>query len=120
MAWRVPFVQSQGMLRSWVLSHLGRLKESRGIIQTCLQQACIKCLPEVFTPALNLAALTCHIDVMCLVAAASSADECGAGDGEDPRATLILTLLLGALDQPAPNLTHLLAGFNYDAGKVPD
>jgi len=61
--------------------------------------------------------MLCH--VLCLTAAARSGDEGGMGGGEDPRATLILTLLLGALDQPAPNLTHLLAGFNYDAGKVP-
>ncbi len=41
----------------------------------------------------------------------------GAGvEGEDPRASLLLDLLLGALDQPPPNLTHLLTGFNLDAG----
>lgn len=41
----------------------------------------------------------------------------GSGElGADPRASLTLELLLGALDQPSPNFTHLLCGFNFDAG----
>lgn len=41
----------------------------------------------------------------------------GGEGGGDPRAALVLQLLLASLEQPAPNLAHLLCGFDFDAGK---
>lgn len=44
--------------------------------------------------------------------------EGGTGEeGADPRAALVLQLLLASLEQPAPNLTHLLCGFDFDSGQ---
>jgi hypothetical protein len=45
-------------------------------------------------------------------------DDSSGGDVEitDVRASLILNLLLQAVDYPAPNLTHLLLGFNVVEG----
>jgi hypothetical protein len=45
-------------------------------------------------------------------------DDSLGGDAEatDVRASLILNLLLQAVDYPAPNLTHLLLGFNVVEG----
>ena len=40
----------------------------------------------------------------------------GGEDGGDPRAALVLQLLLSSLEQPTPNLTHLLCGFDFDSG----
>eukprot|EP00887_Chlorella_sp_A99_P002898 scaffold6.g2898.t1 len=37
-------------------------------------------------------------------------------EGGDPRAALVLQLLLGALEQPLPNLAHLLCGFEAESG----
>lgn len=42
--------------------------------------------------------------------------EGGEGSG-DPRAALVLQLLLASLEQPAPNLAHLLCGFDFDGGE---
>lgn len=50
-------------------------------------------------------------------AAAAAEGDGGDGDGGDPRAALVLRLLLASLDQPAPNLAHLLCGFDFDAGE---
>jgi hypothetical protein len=49
--------------------------------------------------------------------AVCAGDEAG-GEGGDPRAALVLRLLLVSLErQPAPNLAHLLCGFDFDAGE---
>ena len=49
--------------------------------------------------------------------AADGEEEGGSGGGGgDPRAALVLQLLLSALEQPAPNLAHLLCGFDFDSG----
>ncbi|KAL4853554.1 Nuclear pore complex protein NUP205 [Chlorella vulgaris] len=52
-------------------------------------------------------------------ASAPEADDAEAerdGDRGDPRAALLLNLLLTSLEQPQPNLTHLLCSFDFDAG----
>ena len=41
----------------------------------------------------------------------------GSESGGDPRAALVLQLLLSSPEQPAPNLAHLLCGFDFDTGK---
>lgn len=51
----------------------------------------------------------------------NNSEHWGAGNGcdavdKDPRATLMLEMLLGALDHPVPTLTHVLAGFSFDTG----
>jgi hypothetical protein len=50
--------------------------------------------------------------------APSAADGDAGGDagggGGDPRAALVLRLLLDALERPPPNLSHLLCGFDAD------
>lgn len=43
----------------------------------------------------------------------------GSESSGDPRAALVLQLLLSSLEQPAPNLAHLLCGFDFDAGERP-
>jgi hypothetical protein len=42
----------------------------------------------------------------------------GSEAGGDPRAALVLQLLLSGLEQPTPNLAHLLCGFDFDAGEL--
>lgn len=37
-------------------------------------------------------------------------------EGEDERAALVLQLLLGCLDGQAPNLAHMLLGFDVEDG----
>ena len=46
---------------------------------------------------------------------AADEEEAG-GSGEDERASLVLQLLLGTLDAPAPNLAHMLLGFDCEQG----
>jgi hypothetical protein len=50
---------------------------------------------------------------------APSADAERDVDSGDPRAALLLNLLLTSLEQPQPNLTHLLCSFDFDAGEWP-
>ncbi|KAL4457392.1 hypothetical protein ABPG75_012257 [Micractinium tetrahymenae] len=52
-------------------------------------------------------------------AAAGGADGEAADDAADPRAALVLQLLLASLEQPAPNLAHLLCGFDFESGMGP-
>ncbi|KAL4441042.1 hypothetical protein ABPG77_010473 [Micractinium sp. CCAP 211/92] len=52
-------------------------------------------------------------------AAAGDADVEAADEAADPRAELVLQLLLASLEQPAPNLSHLLCGFDFESGMGP-
>lgn len=52
-------------------------------------------------------------------AGAGNAEGEGDEDSGDPRAALVLQLLLTSLEQPAPNFTHLLCGFDFDSGMGP-
>lgn len=45
------------------------------------------------------------------------ADVEAADEAADPRAELVLQLLLTSLEQPAPNLSHLLCGFDFESGE---
>ncbi len=47
-----------------------------------------------------------------------SADVEAADEAADPRAELVLQLLLASLEQPAPNLSHLLCGFDFESGEL--
>lgn len=40
----------------------------------------------------------------------------GGGSTDDERATLVLQLLLDSLEAPAPNLAHILLGFDVEDG----